>query len=90
MSNVFVLVETPPGWLQAMVDVNPVTILVRAMRGLMHGGAATGDLALVLAVSAGPVAVFAPLTVRASDPRGGRRLHRRLAVPAAVKTPGGR
>jgi len=65
VSNVFVPVETLPGWLQAIVDVNPITILVRAMRGLMHGGAATGDLALVLAISAGLVAVFAPLTVRA-------------------------
>lgn len=60
VSNVFVPVETLPGWLQAIVDVNPITILVRAMRGLMHGGAATGDLALVLAISAGLVAVFAP------------------------------
>lgn len=70
VSNVFVPVETLPGWLQAIVDVNPITILVRSMHGLVHGGTATGDLAIVLAVSAGLVAVFAPLTVRAYQRHG--------------------
>jgi ABC-2 type transport system permease protein len=65
VSNVLVPVETLPGWLQGAVDANPVTILVRAMRGLVHGGAVAGDVTVVLAISAVLVTVFAPLTVRA-------------------------
>ena len=62
VSNVFVPPETMPSWLQAFVNVNPITILVSAARGLMHGYPVGGDIATVLAISAGLVAVFAPLT----------------------------
>lgn len=51
-----------PGWLQAFVKVNPVSHLVTAERGLMHGGATTGQVLWVLFASAALVAVFAPLT----------------------------
>ncbi len=63
VSNVFVPEETMPGWLQAVVDVNPVTILADATRGLLVEGPVaepvTGSLvwALVLTV------VFAPLSM---------------------------
>jgi ABC-2 type transport system permease protein len=63
-SSVFVPVDTMPGWLQAIVKVNPVTHLADAARGLMHGGVAGGDLLWVLGWSAAFVAVFAPLTMR--------------------------
>ncbi|HKX76723.1 MAG TPA: ABC transporter permease [Acidimicrobiia bacterium] len=63
LSNVFVPVETLPGWLQRFVDVNPISILTTAMRGLVHGTAQAGDIGAVLAISAGLVAVFAPLTM---------------------------
>jgi ABC-2 type transport system permease protein len=53
-----------PGWLQALVKINPVTHLADAARGLMHGGVAAGDLLWVLGWSAVFVAVFAPLTMR--------------------------
>jgi daunorubicin/doxorubicin transport system permease protein len=62
-SNVFVRPQTMPGWLQAFVNVNPVSHLVTAERGLMQGQAATGQVALVLLATAALVAVFAPLTV---------------------------
>lgn len=62
-SNVFVRPETMPGWLQAFVDVNPITILVTAARGLMHGGSVTGEIVTVLLISAGLVVVFGPLTM---------------------------
>jgi ABC-2 type transport system permease protein len=62
VSNVFVPPETMPSWLQAFVNVNPITILVSAARGLMHGYPVGGDIATVFAISAGLVAVFAPLT----------------------------
>lgn len=62
-SNIFVDPQTMPSWLQAFVDVNPVTILVTAVRGLMDGSAVTGDITLVITASAALVAVFAPLTM---------------------------
>jgi ABC-2 type transport system permease protein len=61
-SNVFVRLQTMPGWLQAFVKVNPVSHLVTAERGLMHGGATTGQVLWVVFASAALVAVFAPLT----------------------------
>jgi ABC-2 type transport system permease protein len=64
VSNVFVPPESLPGWLAAFVDVNPVTILVTAMRGLMHGHEVGGEVTGVLAISAAMVAVFGPLTMR--------------------------
>lgn len=63
VSNVFVPPETLPGWLRAFVDVNPISILVTAMRGLMHGQPVGGEIAVVLVISAGLVAVFGPLTM---------------------------
>ena len=39
-SNVFVAPQTMPGWLQAVVHVNPVSHLVTAERGLLAGQAA--------------------------------------------------
>jgi ABC-2 type transport system permease protein len=64
LSNIFVDPATLPGWLEAFVGVNPISILVSATRGLMEGDAAAGDIAIVLATSAALTAVFAPLTVR--------------------------
>jgi ABC-2 type transport system permease protein len=63
VSNVFVPPETLPGWLQSFVEVNPITILVTAMRGLMHGQPVGAEITTVLAISAVFVAVFGPLTM---------------------------
>lgn len=63
LSNVFVPVETLPGWLQGFVSVNPISILTTAVRGLFHGIPVGGAIAQVLVISAGLVAVFAPLTM---------------------------
>ncbi|WP_254862302.1 ABC transporter permease [Halovivax gelatinilyticus] len=63
VSNVFVDPATMPGWLEAFVDVNPFSHLVDAMRGLMHGTASAGEVGLVLAMAAGLVAVFGPVTM---------------------------
>jgi oleandomycin transport system permease protein len=63
VSNVFVPVDTMPGWLQAFVDVNPVTILADATRGLMVGGPVAGPVTGSLVWAAVIVAVFAPLSV---------------------------
>jgi len=61
-SNVFVAPHTMPGWLQALVSVNPVSHLVSAERALMAGHPAAGPMAWVLLASAALAAVFAPAT----------------------------
>jgi ABC-2 type transport system permease protein len=63
-SNVFVDPSTMPGWVQAFVNVNPVSHLATAARGLMHGNAVAGDIGWVLAWCAAIVALFAPITMR--------------------------
>lgn len=63
-SNVFVPLETMPGWVQAFVKVNPLTHLTDVSRGLIHGGLETADLGWVLLWSVGLIVVFAPLTMR--------------------------
>jgi ABC-2 type transport system permease protein len=62
-SNIFVDPRTMPGWLRAFVDVNPVSRLVTAARGLMHSTATAGQVGWVLLASAALVAVFAPVTM---------------------------
>jgi ABC-2 type transport system permease protein len=64
LSNVFVDPDTLPGALEAVVNVNPVSILATASRGLMEGTADAGDIAIVLGTAAALTAVFAPITTR--------------------------
>ncbi|MBG0562581.1 ABC transporter permease [Actinoplanes aureus] len=64
-SNVYVATETLPGWLQAFVQVNPITPLVGTIRGLLIGGPVAGHLAATLAWMAGLLVVFVPLALRA-------------------------
>lgn len=63
VSNVFVDPETLPSWLEAFVNINPITFMVTATRGLMHGQGVSGEIGTVLLVSALLVAVFGPLTM---------------------------
>jgi ABC-2 type transport system permease protein len=64
-SNIFVDPDTMPGWLQVVVDNNPISHLTSAVRGLMAGDVASGDLVWVFVTSAALILVFAPLTMRA-------------------------
>ncbi|MEU4435520.1 ABC transporter permease [Nocardia rhamnosiphila] len=64
-SPAFVPKETMPGWLQAFIDVNPVSHLVWACRDLMNTGHIGMHVVWSLVGAAAIVAVFAPLTVRA-------------------------
>jgi len=50
-----------PSWLRAFIDVNPITHLVTAVRGLMHGTAAAGQIGWVLLAAATLTAVFVTL-----------------------------
>jgi oleandomycin transport system permease protein len=65
VSNAFVPTDTMPGWLQAWVDVNPVTILADAIRGMLIGGPVASPATGALLWAVGILAVFAPLSVRA-------------------------
>lgn len=64
LSNVFVEPSTLPSALESFVDVNPISILATASRGLMAGDAAGSDIAIVLATAAALTVIFGPLTMR--------------------------
>jgi len=63
-SNVFVDPATMPSGLRAFVDVNPVSHLVTAVRGLMAGSADTTEILWVLIASAALTAVLGPVAMR--------------------------
>lgn len=69
-SNVFADPATMPGWLEPIVRQNPVSYVVTAARGLIHGEATVGSVGWALAISAALLAVFAPLSLRAYRTRG--------------------
>ncbi len=62
-SNTFVPTNTMPGWLQAFVNVNPISHLVSTVRALMLGGAYGTDLAWTLGWMAVLLVVFVPLAL---------------------------
>jgi oleandomycin transport system permease protein len=64
-SSAFVPVATMPGWMQAWVNVNPATLLVDAVRGMLVGGEVAGPALGALAWAAAIAAVFVPLALRA-------------------------
>ncbi|WP_374202741.1 ABC transporter permease [Amycolatopsis sp. GM8] len=64
LSNVFVDPATMPGWLQAFVEVNPITHLVGGVRSLMAGTWDAGEIMWTLIASAALLAVFGTLTMR--------------------------
>ncbi|MDE0584037.1 ABC transporter permease [Planococcus sp. A6] len=63
VSNVFVDPSTLPSWLQGFVNINPISILATAVRGLMHGNGTWEQIGWVVVVSAIFVVIFAPLTM---------------------------
>ena len=64
LSNAFVPTNTMPGWLHAFADVNPVSLVIDAVRDLMNDGALTAHVIWALVGCAVVVAIFAPLAVR--------------------------
>jgi oleandomycin transport system permease protein len=64
-SNTFVKTSSMPGWLQAFVNVNPISHLVSAVRGLMLGGPVAVPIGWTFAWIAGLLLVFFPLALRA-------------------------
>jgi ABC-2 type transport system permease protein len=64
LSNAFVPTETMPRWLEAFADVNPVSLVISAIRDLANDGAVTANVAWAILGCTVVVAVFAPLAVR--------------------------
>jgi ABC-2 type transport system permease protein len=70
VSNGFVEPDTLPGWLEVVVDLNPISHVITAARGLMDGDPSGGDIGLVLIEAVVLTAIFAPLTTRLYRTRG--------------------
>ncbi|WP_068277802.1 ABC transporter permease [Aldersonia kunmingensis] len=64
MSSAFVPVETMPGWMQAFVNVNPISHLVYAVRDLANDGHIGAHFGWSILGAGIIIAIFAPLTVR--------------------------
>jgi oleandomycin transport system permease protein len=64
ISSAFAPPETMPGWLQAFVEVNPVTRVVDALRELLLGFPARDDVIASIAWILGIGIVFSVLAVR--------------------------
>ena len=62
-SNIMVDPTTMPGWLRVFVDINPVSLMTTAMRGLMNGGVTVEQLGLALLAPLLLTVVLAPLTL---------------------------
>ena len=62
-SNIMVDPTTMPGWLRVFVDVNPVSLMTTAMRGLMNGGVTWEQLGLALLAPVLLTVMLAPLTL---------------------------
>jgi ABC-2 type transport system permease protein len=62
-SNIMVDPATMPGWLRAFVDVNPVSLITTAMRGLLAGNVGAGEIGLALLAPAVLTVLLAPLTL---------------------------
>ena len=63
LSNIFVEPSTLPSGLETFVNLNPVSTLTTATRGLMEGNSQPDDILISLGVAAAMTVVFAPLTV---------------------------
>jgi oleandomycin transport system permease protein len=64
-SSMFAPAETMPGWLRVWLEMNPVSHLTDAVRGLLTGGPVLADAAIAMGTAGAILAVFAPLAVRA-------------------------
>lgn len=62
-SNIMVDPSTMPGWLRAVVEVNPISLMTTAGRGLMAGSATGWQVLLALAAPAALTVLLAPVTL---------------------------
>lgn len=62
-SNIMVQPATMPSWLRAFVEVNPISLMTSAIRGLMAGNASLSEVLLALAAPAALTLLLAPVTL---------------------------
>jgi ABC-2 type transport system permease protein len=62
-SNIMVDPQTMPGWLRAFVEVNPVSLMTSAMRGLMSGQGDWGEVVRALIAPVSLTLVLGPVTL---------------------------
>jgi ABC-2 type transport system permease protein len=62
-SNIMVDPGTMPGWLRAFVEMNPVSLMTTALRGLMSGGATFGQVSRALIAPFALTGILAPVTL---------------------------
>ena len=62
-SNIMVEPATMPSWLRTFVDVNPVSLMTTAVRGLMGGSANFYDVAFALVPLGVLTALLGPVTL---------------------------
>ena len=63
-SNIYVDPATMPGWLQAFVAVNPVALIVTAVRGVLDASASLSDIGRGMLAPVLVAFVFAPIAMR--------------------------
>ena len=83
ISNVFVPAETMPPVLRVIAELNPVSLLTVASRGLLSGGPVLEPTLGVLAWAALIALIFAPLSVAALNRRLAKSEGWRLAAMAS-------
>jgi ABC-2 type transport system permease protein/oleandomycin transport system permease protein len=62
-SSAFVPVDSMPSWLQSFADVNPITVMVNAIRALWLGAPAGNSITGAVAWTLGFIVVFAPIAI---------------------------
>ena len=63
-ASTFAPVENMPSWMQPVIEHQPVTVTVDAIRSLLHGGDLAWPLTQSLAWTAGLVAIFSTWSIR--------------------------
>ena len=63
-STAFAPAETMPGWLQAFVINQPISVASDAVRGLANGTPVGGDILLTLGWTAALLLLFVPISIR--------------------------
>jgi ABC-2 type transport system permease protein len=63
LTNIFVDPVTMPSMLQKFVSVNPITLVVTAVRGLMHGTVTSGQMTEALLGCVVIIVIFAPISM---------------------------
>ncbi len=63
-STAFAPAQTMPGWLQAFVTNQPISVASDAVRGLANGTPVGGDILLTLGWTAALLLLFIPLSIR--------------------------